>query len=229
MLPLLVGLIGAAIVSGRMVTKTGRYKPMMIGGALCIVLGLFLLTRIDAHTSLFGIIWRMLILGIGLGPAQGLFSVAIQNAVPLERIGVATSSSQFFRQIGATTGAAIFGAIMTQSLAARMTKVTAAGGKPMTLDSLQQMFVANAAAAHAPGAKPVALDPLVREAFAGAMADVFMAGLVIAALGLVAVLFVPELPLRSRLPGQQKAEPIAEPGEGAVPGELGEPSAEASS
>src|SRR5262249_4072530 len=109
MLPLLFGLIGAAIVSGRIVTKTGRYKPMMIGGSVCLLAGLFLLTRIDANPSVIGIVWRMLVLGIGLGPAQGLFSVAIQNAVPMEQIGVATSSSQFFRQIGATVGAAIFG------------------------------------------------------------------------------------------------------------------------
>jgi EmrB/QacA subfamily drug resistance transporter len=220
MLPLLVGLIASAILSGRMVTTTGRYKPMMIGGALCIILGIFLLTQIDAHTGLWDIIGRMLVLGIGLGPAQGLFSVAIQNAVPMDKIGVATSSSQFFRQIGATVGAAIFGAIMTQSLAHQMTKVTAAGGTPMTLDKLQAMFVANAAAGQ--HAHTIVLDPRIRGAFAAAMSEVFMAGLVIAVLGFVAVLFVPELPLRSRLPGQQRAEPVAEPGEGAVPGELGE-------
>jgi EmrB/QacA subfamily drug resistance transporter len=222
-LPLLVGLIGAAIVSGRIVTKTGRYKPMMIIGSLCLVGGLFLLTRIDAHTSLIGVMWRMLVLGIGLGPSQGLFSVAVQNAVPMDKMGVATSSSQFFRQIGATVGAAIFGAIMTQSLTKEMQKVATAGGKPMTFDTLQQMFVKNAAAGR--HAKAIMLDPQVRGAFAAAMADVFMAGFAIAVLGLIVVLFIPELPMRARLPGQQKAEPLAEPGEGAAAGELGEDAA----
>ena len=222
-LPLLVGLIGAAIVSGRIVTKTGRYKPMMIIGSLCLVGGLFLLTRIDAHTSLIGVMWRMLVLGIGLGPSQGLFSVAVQNAVPMDKMGVATSSSQFFRQIGATVGAAIFGAIMTQSLTKEMQKVATAGGKPMTFDTLQQMFVKNAAAGR--HAKAIMLDPQIRSAFAAAMADVFMAGLAIAVLGLIVVLFIPELPMRARLPGQQKAEPLAEPGEGAAAGELGEDAA----
>lgn len=220
MLPLLVGLIASAILSGRLVTKTGRYKPMMIGGALFIVVGTFLLTRIDQTTGLYGIMWRMLILGVGLGPAQGLFSMAVQNAVPMDKIGVATSSSQFFRQIGATVGAAVFGAIMTQALAAQMAKATAAGGQPMTLDQLQAMVVANAA--HGRHAGVIAVDPIVRIAFSAAMVQVFWVGLAIAVVGLLAVLFVPELPLRARAPGQQMAEPVAEPGEGAVKGEFGE-------
>jgi EmrB/QacA subfamily drug resistance transporter len=218
MLPMMVGLIASAAISGRLVTRFGRYKPFMIGGSLCLIGGMFLLSRIDAHTSVFGMIWRVLILGMGLGPAQSLFSLAIQNAVPMERIGIATSSSQFFRQIGGTVGATIFGAIMTQSLAAQMLKVASKGGTPMTLDKLQGMAAANQAAGMT--AKAVAVDPLVRGAFSTAMAHVFLAGMVIAILGLVAILFIPELPLRARLPGQQRAEPVAEPGEGAVPGEL---------
>lgn len=216
MLPLLVGLIASAMISGRMVTKTGRYKPMMILGGVCLVAGIFLLTHIDQHTTLFGVIWRMLVLGIGLGPAQGLFSVAVQNAVPMDKIGVATSSSQFFRQIGATVGAAIFGAVMTQSLAAQMAKVTAAGGKPMTLDQLQALVVANGAKGSA--AKAVVVDPFVRTAFSNAMVDVFYVGLGIAIVGFIAVLLVPELPLRGRGPEAPKphAEPVAEPGEGAT-------------
>jgi hypothetical protein len=71
-------------------------------------------------------------------------------------------------------------------------------------------------------AKAIVLDPEVRGAFAAALADVFFVGLMIAVLGLLVVLLIPELPMRSRLPGQQAAEPIAEPGEGAVAGELGE-------
>ena len=216
MLPLLVGLIASAMVSGRLVTKTGRYKPMMIFGGLCLVAGIFLLTRIDEHTTLVGVIWRMLILGVGLGPAQGLFSVAVQNAVPMDKIGVATSSSQFFRQIGATVGAAIFGAIMTQSLAAQMAKVAAHGGKAMTFDQLQALVVANAVKGKA--AKALVVDPFVRTAFSQAMADVFMVGLGIAVLGLIVTLFVPELPLRGRGPEAPKphVEPVAEPGEGAT-------------
>ena len=222
-LPLLVGVIGAAIVSGRVVTKTGRYKPMMIIGGLCLIAGLFFLTRIDSHTSLIDVMLRMLLLGVGLGPSQGLFSVAIQNAVPMDKIGVATSSAQFFRQIGATVGAAIFGAIMNDSLANEMRKVAQAGGKVMTFDDLQRLFLQNAAKGQ--HAKAIVLAPNVRAAFAAAMADVFMAGLIISVLALIVTLFIPELPMRGRAPGQQKAEPFAEPGEGAVAGELGEDAA----
>jgi hypothetical protein len=186
----------------------------MVGGAAFIIAGIFFLTRIDSHTTLIGVMWRMLVLGIGLGPAQGLFSMAVQNAVPMDKIGVATSSSQFFRQIGATVGAAVFGAIMTQSLATQMTKLPTHGGAPMTFDQLQALVVAHSAAGKT--AKAVAIDPFVRMAFSSAMVDVFYVGLGIAVLGLITVLFIPELPLRSRGPTEPKlhVEPVAEPGEG---------------
>lgn len=116
LLPLMLGLIASSTISGQIVTRTGRYKPVMIVGALILLLGVFFLTQINLDTTQLELAWRMVVVGIGLGPAQSLFTLAIQNAVPVEQIGVATSASQFFRQIGSTIGLAVFGSLLTFSV-----------------------------------------------------------------------------------------------------------------
>lgn len=116
MLPLMLGIIASSIVSGRLVTRTGRYKPIMITGCSVLFVGVILLTQIGPDTILWQLNWRMLVVGLGLGPVQSLYSLAAQNAAPLNQIGIATSNSQFFRQIGSTVGIAIFGTVLTQNL-----------------------------------------------------------------------------------------------------------------
>ncbi len=116
LLPLMGGLILSSMVAGLVVTRTGRYKPLMLGGAAVLIVGVALLTQIDLHTTMFGLAWRMVVVGIGLGPAQSLFTLAIQNAVPFRQMGVATGASQFFRQIGSAIGLAVFGTLLTLSV-----------------------------------------------------------------------------------------------------------------
>ncbi len=89
----------------------------MIGGAVLLLVGIGLLTQVTAHTTLMDLCWRMAIVGLGLGPGQSMFNIATQNAVEVRDIGVATSSNQFFRQIGSTIGVAVFGALLTHRLA----------------------------------------------------------------------------------------------------------------
>ncbi|MDB5456079.1 MAG: drug resistance transporter, EmrB/QacA subfamily, partial [Caulobacter sp.] len=116
-LPLMGGLIISSTVAGQLVSRLGRYKPLMIAGAVLLLVGVWLLSRVTIHTTLPDLCWRMLIVGLGLGPGQSLFGLAAQNAVSPRDIGVATSSNQFFRQIGSTIGVALFGALLTHRLA----------------------------------------------------------------------------------------------------------------
>jgi len=116
MLPLMLGIMGTAMLSGRYVRKTGRYKPLMIASCITLFVGVIFLAQIGPDTSIRQLNWRLLLVGIGLGPAQSLYSIAVQNAAPLNQLGIATSSSQFFRQIGSTVGIAIFGTILTHNL-----------------------------------------------------------------------------------------------------------------
>lgn len=122
LLPLMAGILVSSVASGRWVARTGRYKPVMIGGGLVLVVGVMSLTGIGPDTSTRDLAWRLLVTGIGLGPAQSLFSLVIQNSAPLAELGVATSMSQFSRQIGSTVGVAIFGTFLTHSLTAELPK-----------------------------------------------------------------------------------------------------------
>ncbi len=207
MLPLMFGLILSSTISGRLVSSIGRYKPMMIFGAVAMLVGILLMTQLGPDTTVTGVAWRVFILGVGLGPSQGLFAMAVQNAVPMNRLGVATSSSQFFRQIGSTVGVAVFGAVMTHALAAEGAR---SGGKagPITLDQLQAIALAQTQ--HGLGSAHVTVDPALKAAFSAAIVDLFWVGGAIGVVGLIAILMIPELPLRRHM----HVEPVAEPGEG---------------
>ena len=121
-LPLLGGLMATSILSGFLASKTGRYKPFILGGYVVVLIGIVLLSRIGPDTTIPDLGWRMFIMGVGIGPTQSLFNLAIQNAVQPSQIAVATSTSQFFRQIGSTVGVTIFGTMLTGSLLVELPK-----------------------------------------------------------------------------------------------------------
>ena len=203
MLPLMLGLITASTVAGRMVSKVGRYKPFMLGGVCLLMLGVFLLTRVTAHTSSLDLAWRMLIVGLGLGPGQSLFGIAAQNAVAVNQIGVATSSNQFFRQIGSTVGVAIFGAVMSHNLSKEL------GGEHVDLGALEGMALkATASGQH------VAADPMMANAITHAITGCFMLALFSIAASIVVILLIPEIPLRTLQP---RGEPVLVAEDGSTP------------
>ncbi len=120
MLSLLGGVLTGSIVAGQLARRLQSYKPqLVVGGAVSLVAMVLMLTM-TPETSEAGFIVRMALLGVGLGPAQGMFVLAIQSAVSHARVGVATASGQFSRQIGATIGVAIFGALLTHNLAGEL-------------------------------------------------------------------------------------------------------------
>ncbi len=118
----MIGLLLAASGSGFAVSRTGHYKPLIIGGMVVLIIGLVLLSQIDAHTTPLDLSWRMFIVGLGLGPSQSLYNIAVQNAVPVNQIGIATSASQFFRQMGSVIGLSIFGTLLTHNLMTELPK-----------------------------------------------------------------------------------------------------------
>ncbi|MEX0629270.1 MAG: MDR family MFS transporter [Chloroflexota bacterium] len=115
-LPLLGGLIVAAVVSGQIVARTGRYKPIIFGSLLVLAGGLFLLTNIRPDTDL-PVLWLwMAITGLGIGPAFAVFTLVVQNNVPVRELGTGTSSVTLFQQVGGTVGLAITGSLFTSVL-----------------------------------------------------------------------------------------------------------------
>ncbi|AWN23575.1 MFS transporter [Deinococcus irradiatisoli] len=119
-IPLTMGLIFGSILSGQLASRLGVYKPMILVGLVLMMGGFYLLSTLNADTAYGTVIVYMVVLGVGIGPALPLFNLAIQNAVQRWEIGVATSSGQFFQQMGSTIGTAVFGAVLTSGLSSEL-------------------------------------------------------------------------------------------------------------
>lgn len=120
-MPLMVAFVLSSNVISQVVQRSGRYKTYMIAGFILMLVGFALLTQINVHSTLWDVGWRMFVVGLGMGPALPLLNLAMQNAVSFSQIGAATASRQFFQQLGQALGGAIFGVVLTTTLAAQMT------------------------------------------------------------------------------------------------------------
>jgi EmrB/QacA subfamily drug resistance transporter len=109
--PMMGGLLVASIGSGQLVSRWGRYKIFPVVGTACMTLGLYLMSTIGVTTGAWVIAGYMTVFGFGLGLVMQVLVVAVQNAVPYEELGTATSGATFFRMIGGSFGTAVFGAI----------------------------------------------------------------------------------------------------------------------
>ena len=126
-MPMTLGMVVSSFLSGQIVSRIGRYKIVLLLGGVILFIGYFLMQGLTVETTRLQVTWRMIILGIGLGPALPLYTLAVQNSVNPHEIGVATASSQFFRQVGATIGVAVFGTILATVLAVQLPKYMPAG------------------------------------------------------------------------------------------------------
>src|SRR5215207_6964892 len=120
LLPVMGGLLVSSIVSGQIITRTGRYKAWPIAGTAIATLGMWMLSSLDETTSTGVAAFHMLVLGLGLGMVMQVLVLAVQNAVPYDMLGVATSGSTLFRSIGGSLGTAVLGAIFSGRLAAEL-------------------------------------------------------------------------------------------------------------
>ncbi len=187
MLPLMGGLMASAMLSGRLAARIGHYKIILIASSVTLFVAVFLLSRMDITTSRWDLAARICLLGIALGPSQSLFTLAVQDAVPREQLGVVTSSSQFFRQIGSTMGVALFGTFLTKHLNTALGKIMP-GANVGTLRGMGAHGVS------------VALPPFIKQIIATAITDTFMLGLFIVVAGGAVVLLIPDIPLGARNP-----------------------------
>lgn len=190
LIPLMLGLVGVSIISGQLISRTGRYKVFPIFGTLVMVIGLYLLSTMTAHTSLFVASSYMFVLGLGIGGVMQVLVIAVQNAVPYSQLGTATSAATFFRSIGGSFGVAIFGAIFNSRLSSNLPKYL----PKYALSSIKGGNVTSS---------PAALDKLPTlvkdgfiEAFAHSLHIVFLVAVPVAVLGFIFSLLIKEVPLR---------------------------------
>ena len=117
MFPLLIGLIGSSIASGQIVSRTGKYKVLVLVALSTMAVGIFALSQvITADAELPVLFLWMFVAGLGIGPTLAVFTIVVQNAVPMQKLGVATSNLTFFRQIGGSVGLAVAGTMFAQGL-----------------------------------------------------------------------------------------------------------------
>jgi len=201
LLPLLAGLLVTSTLSGQLITRCGRYKVFPIVGTAVFSLGLFLLSRMDEHTSYLTAAIDMLILGLGLGLVIQVLVIAVQNAVPYRDLGVATSGVTFFRSIGASFGVAFFGAIFGSALSANLRALLPQGVSSGTSgESLQvlQQLPPNERAAYV-------------HAYAMSLQPVFLIAAVIGVIAFVLTWFLEEVPLRATAGAMDLGETHAMP------------------
>ncbi|GHO46597.1 MDR family MFS transporter [Ktedonospora formicarum] len=110
--PLMLSLIASSVISGLLVSRFGRYKWVALLGMAVTIVGILLLVRLDVHSTETDLVLAMIVLGLGLGFGMSLYTLIVQNSVPNSKIGQATSSLTFFRQIGASIASAALGSVM---------------------------------------------------------------------------------------------------------------------
>ncbi len=193
LIPLSLGVVFGATVSGQLVSRVGRYKAFMVGGGLVLFAGVFGLSRLTADSAFGTVIALMVVCGLGIGPTLPLFPLAVQNAVDVRRLGQATSATQFFRQIGGAVGTAVLGSILAFSLVTALGPEAMAGARPADDGAPAAGEVHAADEVHADAGLPP--EP-VRQAYAQATRRVYTAALAFVGVGWLLTLLVPDLPLR---------------------------------
>jgi EmrB/QacA subfamily drug resistance transporter len=177
-LPMVFGLLCTAILSGNVVSRTGRYRAFPIAGGAVMAIGLFLLSRLDEHSSVLTQSLFMLILGAGIGLCMQILMIIVQNTVAYRDLGVATSGVTFFRTLGSSFGAAVFGAIYANKLAGNL------GGRPA---------IASPQALHA---LPAGQRGPIVHAYALTLQSLFLYTIPVAIVALLLALILREVPLR---------------------------------
>src|ERR687883_738710 len=122
LIPLTASMIVVSIAVGRLITRTGRYKGFMLAGLLIMGAGYYLLTRLEYGSTQTDLTLDMIVVGLGLGAVLQTYTLVVQNATTREDLGVATSTTQLSRSLGATLGTAIFGTIMTNGIKTEIPK-----------------------------------------------------------------------------------------------------------
>ena len=216
-LPLLAGLIFSSVLSGQVISRTGRYRWLIVGAMALLSVGLLLMTQLRGTTGLPQIWLWMVVAGAGIGPSLAAFTIVVQNAAPFSQMGAATGALTFFRQVGGTVGLSLAGTLFGSALVREIPIQMTAAGVPRQIASrfassgagadlsavggnLGAQILANTPAAYRATVEPFIPNILsgFHEAFSIAIASGLWIGVVAAVVAtLVTAAFLPEIPLRA--------------------------------
>ncbi len=222
MIPMVIGMMSASIISGRITSNTGKYKIFMICGTACMAVSYIYLATLSYQWQIWQVSIGMVLMGLGLGQMMQTLTIASQNAVEAKDIGVATSSSTFFRQMGGTLGVAIFLSILFNTLAdkgndmAKAIKAAIMANPALLADPRNAAFTQNQDlgsmvqydSSFLKTASPELANP-IKDAFAQSATSVFISASFVVVAAFALSWFVKELALRTKSGVQEKAEKAA--------------------
>jgi len=189
-LPMVAGIMAAAVISGQLTSRTGHYRIFPIIGSAFLVIAMLLLYTISAHTPLWQTDLYMVVFGAGLGLNMQSIILAMQNAVPVRDMGVATSSVTFFRQMGGALGTAVFLSILFSAAPSKIAeRFQAAGVRPPT-GSVDLNDTSNL------NRLPSAVREPILAGFSDAMSVVFLVGACVLVIAFALSIMMKEVPLR---------------------------------
>jgi EmrB/QacA subfamily drug resistance transporter len=186
-LPMVVGLFVASTAAGTVVGRTGRYKIFPIAGSALMAVGLYLFSRLDEFTSFWVLSAYLVVFGVGLGLCMQILTIIVQNTSEYRDLGVATSGVTFFRSLGGSFGAAVFGAIYANHLAQHL---------PAALARSPRLPPADVAVPERLHSHPTAVIAPIVHAYAVTIQSVFLYAVPVAAIAFVLSLFLKQVPLR---------------------------------
>ncbi|WP_433055738.1 MDR family MFS transporter [Dactylosporangium sp. CS-033363] len=181
MLPMMAGVIVTSIVSGRIISKVGRYKWFPVAGTVIMGSGLLLFTTLQVNTPLWQAFIYMTVIGVGLGMAMQPLILAVQNSLELRDMGAGTSAATFFRSLGGSVGVAALGAVMNSKLSS--------GSGGVSINAPAQVR-----------ALPAAQLEMVERLFVNALHPVFLSAAVVALVGTLITLALPNKSLQGSTP-----------------------------
>ncbi|SDL15241.1 MDR family MFS transporter [Tessaracoccus oleiagri] len=216
MLPFMVGHIVFGLVAGHIISRTGKYKALMLGGVALMVVGIAMLTQLSPDTSYLYLEVALLVFGIGLGLVFQQYVLVVQNAAARRDLGVATSLTQFFRNVGSTVGITLLGTVMTSGLTGAIMNQLSPALARQFRGQISQLDAGSLVDPNLAGS----LAPEVVDALQAGLAHQlnlsFLAALPLVGIAFVATLAIPNNPLRETL-GHEKGPQISAPSDAVVP------------
>ncbi len=202
--PMMGGLLVASIGSGQLVSRTGRYKVFPVVGTALMTVGLYLMSLIGVTTGAWTMAAYMVVFGLGLGLVLQVLTVAVQNAVPYEELGTATSGVTFFRMIGGSFGTAVFGAIFANLLIGNVLRA-------LHLSQVPAGFSINTDNPSVIHHLPPAVEAGVIQGIAHTVQTVFLVGVPICFGAFLLTWMLPEIELRKSIRTSEPAEHLGTP------------------
>ena len=202
--PLMLAFVVASMASGNIMARSGKYRVMALVGAGLAMVGMFLMAAMDGNTPQWVVIRNMIIAGLGMGIAQPIYTLAVQNVAPPSQMGAATASTQFFRSIGATLGVAVFGSVLLTMYHDRFQHSIPPGTPARMVAMFDNPLLLQrglpTAGAVPPGAMAMLQQLLgnVRQALLAGLHSIFVMGAILMVLAVAVNLFLKDVPLRKK-------------------------------